>query len=513
MPGKVSWNAGAIDRESCVKTGRNDLCPCGSGKKYKQCCLAAAARDEVDSPAQFVWQRMRRALEGFPPKMMRFISETYGPNAIDDAWWEFMGFPDDEEPFDPKTPHMQVFMPWFFHCWAPDPHDTVVEDESLHDRTPTSVFLEHRGRRLDPALRRYLEACAATPFSFQEIVRCDPGRGFFSHDILTGEETEVFERSASQTLTVSDVLFAQIVRVDGIAMLEACPPFGLPPAGKFAIIELRKKILPQGDLFPKELLRDWDMELRDIYLDLTQEIIERRLPRLQNTDGEALLPHRLIFGIDSAQTAFDALKHLAHNETEDDPLRSAERDESGAFTRLRFDWKKSGNRLHRSWNNTVLGSIEITPHRLVGEVNSAERAAELKKLVENALGKSARYRVTEIEPVERALAEAMAGRGADQPARPSDDDELMNLPEVRQTIREMMASHYDDWVNQKLPALGHRTPLDAVGDPESREIVEALVRQLERDGPRMKPALDAEIVDRLRSRLGLAPAGSSQPSK
>lgn len=22
-----------------MKTGRNDLCPCGSGKKYKKCCL------------------------------------------------------------------------------------------------------------------------------------------------------------------------------------------------------------------------------------------------------------------------------------------------------------------------------------------------------------------------------------------------------------------------------------------------------------------------------------------
>jgi len=31
-----------------AKIGRNDLCPCGSGKKYKRCCLAqdvAAARD------------------------------------------------------------------------------------------------------------------------------------------------------------------------------------------------------------------------------------------------------------------------------------------------------------------------------------------------------------------------------------------------------------------------------------------------------------------------------------
>ncbi len=27
-----------------AKTGRNDPCPCGSGKKYKQCCLA---RDEA----------------------------------------------------------------------------------------------------------------------------------------------------------------------------------------------------------------------------------------------------------------------------------------------------------------------------------------------------------------------------------------------------------------------------------------------------------------------------------
>jgi uncharacterized protein YchJ len=22
-----------------IKTGRNDLCPCGSGKKFKKCCL------------------------------------------------------------------------------------------------------------------------------------------------------------------------------------------------------------------------------------------------------------------------------------------------------------------------------------------------------------------------------------------------------------------------------------------------------------------------------------------
>src|SRR5215210_7573717 len=37
----------AYDRRRLMKVGRNDPCPCGSGKKYKKCCLAkdeAAAR-------------------------------------------------------------------------------------------------------------------------------------------------------------------------------------------------------------------------------------------------------------------------------------------------------------------------------------------------------------------------------------------------------------------------------------------------------------------------------------
>src|SRR5581483_11332027 len=30
-------------RPAGVKVGRNDACPCGSGKKYKKCCLAKGA--------------------------------------------------------------------------------------------------------------------------------------------------------------------------------------------------------------------------------------------------------------------------------------------------------------------------------------------------------------------------------------------------------------------------------------------------------------------------------------
>jgi hypothetical protein len=36
------------DKELIEKLGRNDPCPCGSSKKYKKCCLEAAAFKDGD---------------------------------------------------------------------------------------------------------------------------------------------------------------------------------------------------------------------------------------------------------------------------------------------------------------------------------------------------------------------------------------------------------------------------------------------------------------------------------
>lgn len=32
------WDGGSTYRRETKKIGRNDPCPCGSGKKYKKCC-------------------------------------------------------------------------------------------------------------------------------------------------------------------------------------------------------------------------------------------------------------------------------------------------------------------------------------------------------------------------------------------------------------------------------------------------------------------------------------------
>lgn len=476
-----------------MKTGRNDPCACGSGKKYKHCCLVTESRTQ-ESTAEATWRRVRRVTESFPRQMAKFIGETYGVPAVDEAWAAFLLWEGGE--FDPESPLGAIFFPWMYHCWSPEPfEDMSVSDPSLHDRPPTSVLLERRGSKLDPLHRRYLEACLRTPFSFHEIIRSDRGHGFRTRDVITGEEQEVLERSASATMEPGDILYGQLVSIDGIVLLEACSPYVLPPEEKIPLIEFRERIAsgPTRDLLPHDLLREWEIELRELYLDAIASVLDPTPPVIHNTDGESILPQRLTFSIKDAEAAFAALRHLAPKRSDDELLLDAERDAEGKLVRVQFHWLKQGNRLHSSWDNTILGHLEITRDRLVAHVNSNERAEALRKIVAEALGGSAQYVGAELPEAAASEETGVAQNAVD----------LAALPELREHVNRLFAAHYEDWLSQEIPALGNRRPIDAVKDVAGRDKVEALLQQMERHSRRMTPPPDEAIFARLRERFGL----------
>jgi len=445
-----------------------------------------------------VWRRLRAALDGFPTTTLRFVQEVFGAAALDEAWDEFNLWEEEAPEFDPGSPHLQLFIPWFFHRWTPDPVETSVADASLHDRAPTNVLLERKGRRLDPVFKRYLKACVDSPFSFYEILDVDPGHGFRARDVLTGDERQVMEGSASRSMEPGDILFGQLVTSEGITLMEACSPHVLPPQDKLEVIDLRARIASRGSI-SSEVLRDWDTELRELYLDLMEALRNPPAQRLQNTDGDPIVFHRLSFAVPSAQGAFEALRHLAFDETEDELLESAELDAEGQVQRMTFDWKVAGNPMHRGWENTVLGHIEIDGDRLVGNVNSAKRAARLREIVESRCP-DAQHTGTEVEPLEETRARRAGG---EEEAGGMDAEDLAQIPELRDRIQAMNAEHYEDWVHRELPALGGLSPMDAVREKAGREKVEALIMQIERGGRRMNPSLDEAITRRLRQQLGL----------
>lgn len=449
-----------------------------------------------------LWYRLRRVLEGYPVELLKFADSHFGKAWLAEAWDEFTLW--EDVPFDPESPHIPVFMPWFYFDWLPDPEETAVKAEAQDGLSLAQAYLNRKGKHLDPLLRRYLEACIEAPFSFYEVVSCEPGTGFALRDIFTGEQSQVTERSASRHAAPGDILFAKLAGVDHVTMLEACAPVMIPPQDKGPILELRKHIKKSKLPLTARLLKDYDLEMLDVYHEIVDRLLNPQMPELQNTDGDPLQFHKLIYDIDSPQEAFEALKGLCLTENEAVLRSEAEFDQVAKLRRIQFSWQKRGNKKHKEWDNTILGNITIDGGVLTAEVNSEKRAKKFQSLIEDLLPGKARYKTTVIQSMQAMLAKAKKeGESAEARRRREETEKLNALPEVQAKMAEMMRKHYESWIREKIPALGGKTPLQAVKNPEGREMVEALLLQMERGGRKMSPPLDQSIIRDLRERLGL----------
>lgn len=431
---------------------------------------------------------------------MREAAQRFGEAGMREAWSEFHLLAPSER-FDEDSPQSPLFLSWFLHDWRPDAAHTDVP-KSAHGSTAAQAFLALASARLDPIAYRYVEACCAAPFSFHEVLDCRPGVGFRLRDVLLGTEADVIEHSGSGSVNAGDLLYTKLVSIEGITLVEGMAPMALPPRDKLAIIELRKKLGTQARLFGAETLREFEREVRALYLKIADTVLNPKLPELRNTDGDPLEMHTLVFDLESPDAAFEMLKDLAVGESDDD---AAERDSEGKLVRAQITWGKRGNKMHKDWDNTSLGAIRIEGRRLTAEVNSAKRAAALRKLIEQRLGRSAHVKPSIVQSMHSLLSrEPTPQEQAKRKQREREHAELAAQPEVQAVMREHLRNHYRAWVDTKLPALNNRTPRKAVRDADGREAVEALIAQIERNGERMKPEMDSEIMREVRETLGLA---------
>jgi hypothetical protein len=484
-----------------MKPGRNDPCPCGSGRKYKQCCLA---KDTALSPDELLWRRLRRDLDGLLPELLAESVRHFGRTGVEEAWDEFNLWPETDDPedqeFDETSPYAPLFLSWYVYDWLPDAPDTEVPERAW-EITAARAYLQHKGARLTALRREYMEACMAAPFSFHEVLRCEPGRGFRLRDVLTGTEAEVLERSGSEGVEPGELLYAKIVSVEGVALMETCAPVLIPPQEKIQLIELRRKMSAATALSAAGL-RAYDLELRTVLLPMMDRLLNPRPPAVANTDGDPLEFHTLRLDLPDPTAAVAQLRDLAAGVEEEDFESGIERDAAGRVVRADISWLRAGG-AGTPMENTVLGRIKVEAGRLSAEVNSAKRATALRALLEGRLP-GARALPSVVQSSHALVEEAHARALAGGPLPPDPEQErLMAMPEVQAALRETLLRHYRSWPDEQLPALGGCTPRQAVQDADGREAVQALLRQFERDMKRQDPALTAGIIDELRATLGL----------
>jgi len=84
--------------------------------------------------------------------------------------------------------------------------------------------------------------------------------------------------------------------------------------------------------------------------------------------------------------AFCRLAPLAYGYEADDLLDGATKDRAGHVTAVSVPWAVAGNKMHRDWENTSLGTIEIDGRRMTVSVNSEQRARKIRGLMAKRLG-------------------------------------------------------------------------------------------------------------------------------
>ncbi|MEK6336164.1 MAG: SEC-C metal-binding domain-containing protein [Acidobacteriota bacterium] len=487
------------------KIGRNDPCPCGSGKKYKSCCLTGATTSD------FLYRRFRHVHSELLPQLTDFAFETVGPEIVAEAWKDF----DDQQSlgnFDPESTMYVLFMPWFLFSWILEmtPHGS----DEFCATTIAELFLINEQGRLNADEELLLRSSIRSPYTLAEVIGIKPGQGMTLLDLLRRTKYEVAERTASETLKRGEIIYCATSDFAGLKTNVGTGPYALRPTAKRDVLELRKWMNDEigADNIEAEHLHEFEYDIRGLYLHILRGML--RPPTLTNTDGDPLVQHKIYFDIESSDQTFQALKGLAKGRSENELLRDATTSE-GLVVKAEISWLGGTREARKRLGGPVLlGLLKIDENHLVVEVNSKQRASRIRRLVEKRLGNKARYRTTLIESIESQV-EKMWQSSADDPfgvsgwsdtrtggaAGLNSVDDLQ--PEMRDAMKRIARQHWAAWFDLPVPALNDMTPREAAKTEEGRELLESLLLLYEGHQSRDSDNLMAPDISYLRRELGM----------
>ena len=429
--------------EPMTSIARNEACPCGSGKKYKKCCLAKAA-----AGGGFTKEDRASAIE----RLDAFTAEALG--AEDDAAYNTLigeygdRWPDVDDGWDEIDEAFHDA--WFWFDW-PLTGGRTAADRFIAERPPLSA-----------GERRYLDVARASCMRLYEVEDTRPGLSVTLRDVLDGARVTVRERMGSRTMSRADLLAARVLPrgASGEPEMEM-GVLSIPKLIRGSLVAQLSSM--RGD-FRKENpdateIAFWKSAAPVLHDAWVSCILDPPVPALANTDGEPML--------------FTRVHYLAR-----DPLAVARLlDDAPELERdaERSRWRWSGRR--GAGKLVLLGTLALDGTDLVLEANSAERGRRGREMLEGVCAGSVEHRATSHEDPTRGIQDALRAGGGDDAEH---DDRSGIPPEVLDDLTlAHYGRHYRAWVDEPVPALDGKTPREGATSPAMRARVEALIRDLE----------------------------------
>jgi hypothetical protein len=214
---EVGFLSGLVPDYSGV--GRNEPCPCGSGRKFKQCHLGST---EVPADRAALWLFQKVLGFGYREQFasLRTGLATTALDAraalveqADQA--DQADQPDDQQDdLEPDRPRALV------ERFENEPFilDLAVFESGIIDR-----FAAERAALLPPAEVDMLRDWIATERRLWEIAEVEVGHSIVFRDVISDDTVEVVERVASESVHPGELLLARIVSVQGEEQLIGQP--------------------------------------------------------------------------------------------------------------------------------------------------------------------------------------------------------------------------------------------------------------------------------------------------
>jgi hypothetical protein len=461
---------------------RNELCPCGSGKKFKKCCLL---KEQTSRPLtrEILGRACREAFSLLLDFSVKFPEPLEAPP---------LGRPVPELPDEAAQHTLQneLLSIWIFYLWSPPdaPAQTLPSD-----RTVAARFLRQAGHTLDGITRRYIEAARLEPFSYWQVESVSPGAGVLLKDLVTGEERSVADLSISRSASQWDIFFAQVVGLDGLYILNGIGLYPLAPArfrqgvAQFAD-DIRGRVGPTSDRL--SLLRH-QTEFVNHYLNCVDEMLNPTLPELRNMDGDKLVMAKSNYNFSPGRRAdvIQALRGWRDLHEED------RRDGADRFVWMGMP-KSPGHK-----DKVMKGSLAVGPDGMESECNSESRDKVLRRRLLRTFGPLLTHESTNLRPFHPGKA---AKTAPDSAGKESGAIDLASLSaEDRQRIQALFEQQYMGWLDTEVPMLGGKTPRQTARAKNGKIQVAAMINDwenMQNRNPAMPHTFD---FNKLRAELGI----------
>ncbi|MCC7201939.1 MAG: SEC-C domain-containing protein [Nitrospirae bacterium] len=431
------------------KIGRNDPCPCGSGKKYKKCCLErdvtplfTGTNNQPEPSAGSESVSVIRKLLQFASTEEFAMDKDIGMTLF---WGGRLANRSDDEIRRVEEVGEQCeinFNTWFLF-------DMDVED----GKTVADIFLERERSRLPPYELSHLKKVMKTHLRLYEVLQVDMDRGFLLKDLWTGESYQVQEKSATHCFAQWDLMATRLMNEkDDIWVLEGAA-FNFPARAKtFLLKELKSEYKLFQRQFPGKddtaFFKRTGMMFNHWWIDW---VVFPPLPTMVTHDGDPVLFTKAVFTVrDPAQLRSAIEQHP-----------DMERIEADHYT-----WREKTSEGYRS-----LAALTFRKDRVVIETLSNERSERCRKILEEIAGDSIAYRLSEHQEPSQAIK---------YPPR-KESKKKEEIPEEVQAsiMKTFLDKRYRDWLEEEIPALSNRTPRHAVKLKTFRPKVINLLKEME----------------------------------